>query len=210
MALPGDAKRSLPGFAFAAATRSRHGLDGRIGAHHDRERHGRDQPHRREVLHGVVGQARHDRRRDGQVARLRDHERVAVRLRLGGRVQAEGSAGAGLVLHDDLPAQRRRQLVAHDPAEDVGAAARRERDDEADRLVGVAGLGQRGAGESGGEDDGGRGRGTGCPAIHGDSSSGDTVGYGLPGSTPGSGGDDASSVRQFITSISFFLGIDKS
>ena len=30
----------------------------------------------------------------------------------------------------------------------------------------------------------GRSRGSGCPAIHGDSSSGDSVGYGLPGLYP--------------------------
>jgi hypothetical protein len=63
---------------------------------------------------------------------------------------ADGAAGAGLVLDDHRLPPRFGEALPDDAAEDVGAAAGRERDDQVDRLVGV-GLRRCRSGEAHGQ-----------------------------------------------------------
>ena len=105
----------------------------RLRDHH--VRHRRDQAHRREVLHRVVVDLRVQRRADGE--RRRDqHDGVAVGRRPRRRLGADVAAGAAAVLGHHRLAEARRQPLGDQPAEDVGAAAGRERQDEADRARG--------------------------------------------------------------------------
>src|SRR5262249_13522210 len=65
-----------------------------------------------------------------------------VRLRLGDRRHAERAAGAGPVLeHEGLP-DLPRYVLEHRPAQGVERASRRERQDQADRLLLRPGLSQ--------------------------------------------------------------------
>ena len=87
----------------------------------------------------MIGQVRIGRGRDRHHAARADEQRVAV-VRLVHHVfGGDPSAGAGLVLVDDRLAEDFGQLVADEAGEDVVAAAGRERDDDADRLVGIIG-----------------------------------------------------------------------
>ena len=63
-----------------------------------------------------------------------DHrQRVAVGGRLGHRVGADGAVTAGAVLHDHRLLPSLAQLLTYRARHDVGAAGRRERDDQVDR-----------------------------------------------------------------------------
>ena len=89
----------------------------------DRDRH--------EILHRVerlLVEPRIDRMRDRD-----DEERVAVGRGLGGEIGADHAAGAGAIVDEDLLAEVLAELVGDDAADDVVAAAGRERDDQADR-----------------------------------------------------------------------------
>ena len=99
----------------------------------DDERRAADQHHRREVLDRVVGRPRLHRGRGGVRGRVREPHGVAVGLGTGDRLAAERGAGADAVVDDDLLAKPLREALAHDPGDDVGAAARLERNDQADR-----------------------------------------------------------------------------
>ena len=65
---------------------------------------------------------------------LGQERRVAVRRRGLDDFAREDAGGAGAVVDDDLRAERLGQPRAEDAREPVGGAARRRRDDEADRL----------------------------------------------------------------------------
>src|SRR4029079_12733005 len=78
-----------------------------------------------------------------RVAAGNDREGVAVGRGFHADLRAERAAGAGAVLHDDLLLQRLGQLLRGDARDEVGAAARRERRDEADRLRRVGRLRHR-------------------------------------------------------------------
>ena len=89
-----------------------------------------------EFLHRVVGQVLgrigigHQRRRG------RKEERVAVRRRTRRRLRADNVSTPRAVFDDHRLADPRRELVSHDPADDVGRAAGRLRTDELHRPVG--------------------------------------------------------------------------
>src|SRR3954454_16812429 len=63
-------------------------------------------------------------------------DRVTVRLRLRERIHRDDTAGPGALLDDERLAEQLLQLGLHQPRDDVGAAARRMREDETDRSVG--------------------------------------------------------------------------
>jgi hypothetical protein len=70
---------------------------------------------------------------DGLAADRADEEGMAVRRAARRRLGADGRARAGLVLDHDRLAQARRELLRQRAGDDVDAAARRKRHDEADR-----------------------------------------------------------------------------
>ena len=106
--------------------------------HHHHHRRGAKLGHRLEVLGEAVRQVLVERRVDG--VRAGDHEqRVAVRRRVRRDIGADVGAGARPVFDHDLRAEAFRQPVAERAGQRVRAAARRERQDEAHRLVRIAG-----------------------------------------------------------------------
>ena len=111
---------------------------------HQEEGNHRQHRDRRQVLLRLVGHRRVEVDVGRERARGGEPDGVAVGRRLRHRVDADHAARAGAVLHH----HRLAELVAHarrDRAQDeVRAAARREADDEADRLGGV-GLRNRAA-----------------------------------------------------------------
>src|SRR5262249_34783780 len=74
------------------------------------------------------------------------HQRVAVGLRGEHRLRADDAARARAVLHQHRLPEGVAQVLGDDAAGDVGARARRERDDDADRAGRVL-LRERGAGD---------------------------------------------------------------
>jgi hypothetical protein len=66
-------------------------------------------------------------------AGIGEAERIAVWIGAGDLLGAEAAAGADAVFHDELLAQAHRELLRDQAGDGVGAAARRERHDEADR-----------------------------------------------------------------------------
>jgi hypothetical protein len=102
-----------------------------------RDEEKRDHRHHRygrEVLLGMERQAwiEADVRRER--AGRAEADRVAIGRALRHRLHAEIAAGAGTVFHDHLLAQPRRQARCQCACHQVRAAARRERDDEANRF----------------------------------------------------------------------------
>ena len=76
-----------------------------------------------------------------------DQNGVAVRLRLGDQAGADGLRGAGPVLDDDGLPDLLRHLIEYHPRQDVGGAARGQRDDHthdllARPLLSVPGIGE--------------------------------------------------------------------
>jgi len=69
-----------------------------------------------------------------------DPDRGAVGRGLGDRVGADIAARARAVLDHDLLAETGAELLRDDPRDDVGAAAGREGDDQADRPIGPSGI----------------------------------------------------------------------
>ena len=109
-----------------------HIVGGKIRPRHDQKARARDLRHRRQCG-GVVRHvlARH---RGDDLARGHDAERVAVGRGVRDQLIAEDAAGARLVLDDDRLAEPLLHGVGEDAADDVGAAAGAERDDDMDRL----------------------------------------------------------------------------
>jgi hypothetical protein len=91
--------------------------------------------HRRQILERVVGHARAQAGID-HVRGDHDAERVAVGRGLGHRVGADHGARAGFVLDDHRLAPHLLHLGGDQPADDIGRAAGRERDDQTDGLDG--------------------------------------------------------------------------
>ena len=107
--------------------------DRRFRIDHDDIRHRADEPDRCEVLAfiaGVLGEAE----RDGQRRIGAEQDRVAVRRALRDRAGADRAAGAAAVVDHDRLLERVAQLVGDGAGDDAGAAARRERNDQRDRL----------------------------------------------------------------------------
>ena len=122
MPFPGDAKLSVPGFAFAASITSFSVLYG-VYARGQHERAAADQDHGLERLDRVVRHLRIDARVDRMRADRAAEDRVAVRLRLRYEIRADVAACAGLVFDHDGLAERRRELLADDARKCVGVAA---------------------------------------------------------------------------------------
>ena len=91
---------------------------------------------RREILERIVGEVLERRRRNDVIGRG-VQQRVAVGLGGRDRLGADGGAGAGPVLDDHRLTQRRGQMVADQPSDDVDRRAGGERHDDLDRPVGV-------------------------------------------------------------------------
>ncbi len=67
-----------------------------------------------------------------------DQQRASVRDRASDRLGADDRRRAGPILHHDGHASRLAYLIGQHPRERVGASARRKRDDDPDRLSGLA------------------------------------------------------------------------
>ena len=92
---------------------------------------------RLEIDIGLVGEIRIERDRGGMRAHLAHQDGVAVGIGAHRAGRADGAAGAGDVLDDDLLAQRVRHVIADDAGGDVGRASGRERHDQRDRARGI-------------------------------------------------------------------------
>ena len=95
--------------------------------------------HGGQVLGGVPRQALVQPGADDQVVLLAHDQVVASRRCLGGFGDADGAARAGLVVGDHGPLVGLGQFVGDEARQDVGAAARWERNDQAHWLGGVVG-----------------------------------------------------------------------
>jgi hypothetical protein len=89
----------------------------------------------RQELLGVVMRKLHDVRRARRVV-VGDQDRVAVRRALHREIHPERPARPGPVLHHHLLAERPRHVFADRTGDEVDAAARRQRHDEAQRPAG--------------------------------------------------------------------------
>jgi hypothetical protein len=74
-----------------------------------------------------------ERRIDGMGAGVPHHQQIAVRRRILGRHRRHVAGGTGTVLDNNGLLDTPRNLVRHEPHHDVGAAARRKRNDDGDR-----------------------------------------------------------------------------
>ena len=133
--LPGEPNEILPGFCARVVDELFRRLRRHAGMHDQHVGRGADQDDRLEILGRIVGQllqVLQDR-----LGRMEAHvDRVAVGRRLRDEVGGDHAAGAGALLGDDGHAG----IVVGDPLRDrareqVGDAAGRRRNDDADRLV---------------------------------------------------------------------------
>ena len=105
----------------------------RGGGHDEHDGPVADAQHRGEIALDVEAALRMHVVDDGLAADRADEQRVAVGSAFRRRLGADGGAGTGLVLHDHRLAQAQRELFPDRARDDVDAAARRKRRDEADR-----------------------------------------------------------------------------
>ncbi len=148
-------EHDLAGMFFGVGDQFLDVVGRKIRSRHDHQAGGRDLAHRREGGVGVVG---HFLRRHGgdDLACGHDAERVAVGNGARDHVIAQDAAGAGLVLDHHGLAEFGLHRVRENAADDVGAAARAERDDEMNwplrKILGERKTGDaRGRNQSGGE-----------------------------------------------------------
>jgi len=133
----GEAQRAGLGLGGVAQVGQRLQAAARMrGQHVLRHAHERD---RAQVFLRVVGQLA-DQRLVGREAVGHADEGVAVGRGLGGGVDADHRARAGLVVDDHRLAQRLRQLRADEARDEVGGAAGGEGHDHADRPGGPCAL----------------------------------------------------------------------
>ena len=99
---------------------------------------GRGERDRREVPNRIEGHFGEEARVDRERPRRTHQDRVAVGRGLGDEVGADVAARARPVVDHDLLREALGELLRDDASDDVGAAARREGDDEADRLGGIS------------------------------------------------------------------------
>ena len=108
------------------------------GMHDNRRGRVADQPDRCEILAGIETGIGIDPRRDGEGAGITEHQRVAVRRGPGDLRGRNRAPGAAAVVDDELPAELFAELVGHDPRDDAGGAAGRERIDQRDWPGGIS------------------------------------------------------------------------
>ena len=101
---------------------------------HD-QRQFRDQDDGRKILHRVIGQVGVDVRADAVGCDRIQQQGVAVRVRFGDLRGGGGAAGAGAIADHDRLSQRVGKLGADQPADEIGRAAGRNRDNELNRAV---------------------------------------------------------------------------
>ena len=126
--------RQLAGIGFRGGDQILDVVCREIRSGHDDESGGGDLPDRIECRELVVGHRLPQHRPDG-LARGHDAERVAI---LGGardRLVAHNAAGAGAVFDHDRLAEFLLHSLRQDAADNVGAAAGPEGDDDADRCL---------------------------------------------------------------------------
>ena len=97
------------------------------------------EPDRDEILQRIVAELRLHERIDGERSVRAGEQRVAVGRGFRRHVGAEAAARAGAVLDHDRLAEHLLHVLAGDARDEVGVAARRERHDQPDRLVGIGG-----------------------------------------------------------------------
>jgi hypothetical protein len=131
---PDDAKFSLPGFRFCVGDQFLHriGRDRRIDGEH--VRHTGDQHHRLEVFHVIERHLRIQARVDRVRADGAHQQRIAVGRTFRDQLGTDVATGARSVVDDERLPERFRQLLRDRARQDVGRAARRERDDDPHRL----------------------------------------------------------------------------
>ncbi len=110
---------------------------GKARMHHDQVRRRCDEPDRREVLARIIAEVLEQagRRADGRARHHQDG--VAIRRHFRGGARRNRAAGAAAIVDDDRLAQHLAHLVGDITQRDAGAAARRERDHERDRSLGI-------------------------------------------------------------------------
>ena len=128
---------TLSGFSFAAGDRFLDRLEPAIGESAHADLGAADLP---DQFEGAVVIVDHAHGRRGQQPHVEQADGVSVRLRILDLARAGRAAGRGVVHDDDrlrkqlLPVDRLLQQTRHH----VGLAAGRDRDDQADRLLGIA------------------------------------------------------------------------
>lgn len=108
--------------------------DGRMREQHVWRR--RELCNGREARDEIVIELRIERRTDC-VRNVYLKQRVPIWRSFGGDFRGHVSAGTGSIVHEHLHAPALRQLLSDEPRNDVGAAARRKRQDEANRFRGI-------------------------------------------------------------------------
>jgi hypothetical protein len=145
VATPGRAVGDLARVGAGVGQQFLQRLPGRVGAHHDAEGVAHQPDHPGEVDQRVIGRARHQHG-DAEDRVRHDRQRVAIRPRaLRQRGRAHAAAGAGPVLDHHGLAEPAPGTLAQRPHLDVGGAARREGQEDADRPVREARLAKGGA-----------------------------------------------------------------
>lgn len=97
-------------------------------------RHVRDHRNRREILDRVVRQLAHHRRIDHMGCRHQE-QRVTVRRRARSHLRADRSTRAAAIVDDDRLAEHLDHFWDQDARDDIGVAARGERDDQPNGLL---------------------------------------------------------------------------
>src|SRR5262249_24361120 len=124
------------GFVVVDELRKRRDRNGRM--RRERERRDGDVGYRFEILDRVVERPRLQNRLGDMRARSAKQKRVAVRTGMGDRGGAKRTAAAALIFHYD-GAEQRLDPVRPGSPDGVESAARRKRNDQADRPFGIAG-----------------------------------------------------------------------
>ncbi len=97
-------------------------------------------------------------RRDAERIDMAQHQRVAIRGRLGHLRRGDQAGCAGFVIHHDRHAPQRAKLVGDDPGDHIRSAARGKPDHDAYRAFGQHGIGGK-RGQSARGSQGGKGAG---------------------------------------------------
>ena len=98
--------------------------------HHQHIGRGHQLNHRRQIAQRVIRQLAYEAR-CGSGAGGSHHQRVTVGRGFGHDIGADHRAAAGAIVHVDLLPPRLGQFLRHQPRENVGGAAGRERGDQA-------------------------------------------------------------------------------
>jgi hypothetical protein len=149
--LPGEEKLSLPGLALGVGDELLERLRGHGGMHDEHVGRSREQRDRREVPRHVERQVLEEELVHGEVARGREHQRVAIRLGARALGHADVAGSAGLVLHHHGLLPLLRELGAHGARQQVRDATGGIGHDDAHGLRGIV-LGIDGCGRD--DDDG--------------------------------------------------------